>query len=266
MNNGAALSRFREEYGAHRASEGRAYTADEMKSLPFLDSGPLAKQWSVRARTFESFVARIVTPAARAIDRPVRVLDLGAGNGWLSWRVAKEGGEAVALDIRDDSVDGLGAASFYLDSGAKFERVVASFDAIPIRSGEFDIVVFNASLHYALDLVKVLREARRMVCDGGRVVILDSPFYERDADGIEMVAEKRRSARERFGQRATALMALPFIEYLTTERLESASSGLGLDWRRHPVRYPLWYETRPVVARIRGRRQPSRFDLWEGVA
>ena len=43
----------------------------------------------------------------------------------------------------------------------------------------------------------------------------------------------------------------------------AASRGLGLAWRRHRVRYPLWYELRPLVARLRGRRAPSRFDLWE---
>ena len=29
------------------------------------------------------------------------------------------------------------------------------------------------------------------------------------------------------------------------------------------VAYPMWYELRPLVARVRGRRVPSRFDLWE---
>ena len=80
-----------------------------------------------------------------------------------------------------------------------------------------------------------------------------------------MVAEKRRNASRRFGERAAALMSLPFIEYLTNERLSAASVSVGLEWRRHRVRYPLWYETRPIVARVRGQRVPSRFDLWEGI-
>jgi hypothetical protein len=58
------------------------------------------------------------------------------------------------------------------------------------------------------------------------------------------------------------LLAPDFIEYLTEERLRAA---LGFEWRRHRVWYPLWYEMRPVVARLRGRRRPSRFDLWECV-
>jgi len=78
-----------------------------------------------------------------------------------------------------------------------------------------------------------------------------------------MVAEKRRHVAARFGDRADALTALPFIEFLTAEGLADASAPLGLRWRRHRVRYPLSYEARPLIAFFRRRRPPSRFDLWE---
>jgi SAM-dependent methyltransferase len=262
----SAASRFRSAYGAQRASEGRDLDPASMRQLPYLAVGPLAKQWAVRACTFDAFVSRSLRPIARRLRRPLRVLDLGAGNGWLSWRAALDGHEAVALDVRDDHVDGLGAAEAYLESAhGRFHRVIASFEALPIAGGGFDLVVFNASLHYALDLAATLREARRVTRPGGRIVILDSAFYARDADGEQMVMEKRRDAAARFGERADVLMSLPFIEYLTPARLEAASRQLGLAWTRHRVRYPLWYELRPLAARLRGRRAPSRFDLWEAV-
>jgi len=218
----------------------------------------------VRARTYDAFVARVLTPLARTKERGLRILDLGAGNGWLSWRVALAGHDAIALDIRDDDVDGLRAGDgFTVDASSGFERVAGSFESLPLEDTCVDMVVYNASLHYALDLGATLREARRVVRTGGRIVILDSPFYLRAADGEAMVAEKRQDATLRFGERAEALMSLPFIEYLTRERLVSASESLGLAWLRHRVRYPLWYELRPFVAAIRGQRTPSRFDLWE---
>lgn len=257
-------ARFRAAYGEHRAAEGRGHDRAELLALPYLTSGPLARQWQVRARSFDAFVHRVLLPAARARTQPLRVLDLGAGNGWLCYRAAALGHQAMAVDIRDDAVDGLGAATLYLrETAHRFQRTAASFDALPLRAGSFDVAVFNASLHYALDLVAVLHEARRVVRAGGRLVILDSPFYAREAAGAAMVAEKRREASARFGARAGALLGLPFIEYLTRERLDAASAELGLAWRRHRVRYPLWYEARPLLARLRGRRPPSRFDLWE---
>jgi SAM-dependent methyltransferase len=259
-----AAARFRAEYGAHRAAEGRGHGAEEMLSLPYLAAGPLARQWAVRARSFEAFVRLVLQPASTESGGQVRLLDLGAGNGWLCHRAALAGHRGVALDVRDDAVDGLGAAGPLMDRApGRIAPVAASFDALPLRPREFDVAVFNASLHYALDLAAVLAEAARVVRPGGRLVILDSPFYAREEQGEEMVAEKRREARDRFGDRADALLGLPFIEFLTRERLAGASAGLGLAWRRHRVLYPLWYEVRPLAARLRRRRPPSRFDLWQ---
>ena len=258
------MARFRAEYGAHRAAEGRgAGGTAELLALPYLTTGPQAAQWRVRARTYDAFAARVLRPLAREAGRPLRILDLGAGNGWLCYRAARLGHMAAALDVRDDAVDGLGAAAGYAEHlPAPFGRVAASFDALPVRGDSFDAAVFNASLHYALSLAAVLREAARAVRRGGRIAILDSPFYRRAADGEAMVAEKRRDAARRFGARAGSLAALPFIEYLTRERLAEASAPLGLKWRRVRVMYPLWYEIRPLAARLAGRRAPSRFDLW----
>jgi SAM-dependent methyltransferase len=260
-----ALARFRASYGEHRAAEGRgAGGTAELLALPYLHTGPQAAQWRVRSRTYDAFVARVLTPLARELGRPVRLLDLGAGNGWLSYRTMMLGHAPTAVDVRDDAVDGLGAAAGYDPHLPKpLERVVASFDALPVRGGSCDLAVFNASLHYALDLAATLRESVRAVRSGGRIAILDSPFYRRAADGEAMVAEKRRHAAERFGEHAEALVSLPFIEYLTRARLAEASAALGLGWTRHRVRYPLSYESRPLVALLRRRRTPSRFDLWE---
>lgn len=257
----STLRQFAADYAAHRRDEGRAYAGEALLALPYLRSGPLARQWAVRCRSFETFM-RVLGPAA---GRPLAVLDLGAGNGWLSYRIARAGHRATALDIRDDQVDGLGAASPFVErSGGRMQTLVAPFEAIPARTASFDLAVFNASLHYATDLAAVLAEAARVVRPGGRLVILDSPFYRCEADGLAMVAEKTAAAAERFGERAGSLMALPFIEFLTRERLETASADIGLSWCRTRVPYPPWYELRPLTAALRGARAPSRFDLWIG--
>jgi SAM-dependent methyltransferase len=174
----------------------------------------------------------------------------------LSYRVALEGHHAIAVDIRNDGVDGLGASAPFRRRAKSMECVVASFDAVPLESGGVDIALFNASLHYATDLTAVLREAIRLTRSGGLIAILDSPFYARERDGLAMIAEKRA----RFGARADVLMALPFVEFLTRERLRDSAPELS--WKRNPVRYPLAYELRPIVAALTGNRRPSRFDVW----
>lgn len=248
------------EYARHRAKEGRGYSGEALLSLPYLKDGPLAPQWRVRTKTYEAFAAKVLMPMGTA-SRPLDILDLGAGNGWLSYRLARMGHRATALDIRDDDVDGLGAAQEFLErEPGIFSCVVAPFEAIPLPDRSFDIAVFNASLHYARDLPRVLAEARRMVRWGGMLVIMDSPFYAREADGAAMVAEKHALGEASFGMSSAILLEPEFIEYLTPKRLADATPGLT--WCRHPVRYPLWYEFRPLSAWFRRRRRPSRFDLW----
>lgn len=136
------------------------------------------------------------------------------------------------------------------------ERIVAPFDAVPLPAASVDIALFNASIHYATDLSRVVGEARRLIRIGGQIAILDSPFYTREADGLAMVAEKR----QQLGPAAGTLMALPFIEFLTLDRLRAAAPEL--EWTRHRVRYPIGYELRPWVAALTRKRCPSRFDLW----
>ena len=254
--NDIALDLCASEYARYRAEEGRGYAATRLLQLPYLTDGPHASQWAIRARTFEAFMSKVLRPAAARMHRPLEVLDLGAGNGWLSYRVALEGHRAFALDIRNDSVDGLGASAPFRRLAPAMECLVAPFDATPLSSGSVDIALFNASLHYATDLRAVVREASRVTRPGGQIAILDTPFYAREADGLAMVAEKRT----RFGDRAQLLMDLPFIEFLTRERLREALPEL--EWTRHRVRYPLAYELRPLIAALTGKRVPSRFDLW----
>jgi len=263
-NLSARLRRFRTAYGEHRASEGRGIEkVSELLTLPYLATGPFAKQWGVRARTFDRFVRTILKERAKEVaSRPVTILDLGAGSGWLCYRVVRAGHRAIAMDIRTDAIDGLAAGKAYHSRlPRRFSRVAASFDGIPLAAASVDIAVFNASLHYTLNLVAVIREACRVVTSGGRIAILDSPFYANASAGEAMIDEKRRTGAMTFGDRADDLLGLPFLEYLTPERLHNAV--VGLSWHRHRVRYPLWYELRPLVARLERRRPPSRFDLWE---
>ncbi|HEX4177734.1 MAG TPA: class I SAM-dependent methyltransferase [Rhizomicrobium sp.] len=252
---------FFSAYARHRAAEGRAMSPDVVRTLPYLCQGPLARQWRVRAKTYEAFIRRVVKPMAAGRDAPLQILDLGAGNGWLCHRLRGLGHELVAVDVRDDTIDGLGiAAALSAEEPVPFACVTASFEALPLAPGHFDIVVFNASLHYAQNLSRALGEAMRVTSSSGVIAIMDSPFYRHPGDGEAMVAEKRAQGFVRFGTAAPVLLAPQFIEYLTRESLAAASPSLC--WRRHRVRYPLWYEMRPLLARLGGRRAPSRFDLW----
>ena len=217
-----------------RRAERRGAGGDaELFALPWLTDGPLAAQWRVRARTFDAFLKRVVAPLERDLGRALLVLDLGAGNGWLSARLAARGHLCVAADLRLDDVDGLAAAApFARRLRRMFGRVAASFTrvAAPLRP-----CVFDASLHLAEDLPRVLSEAARAATPGGLVAVLDSPFYAHDVSGEAMRAEKRRDTAARFAGEADDLLALSPVEFLTEQRLATAAAPSGLAFLRRRV-------------------------------
>jgi SAM-dependent methyltransferase len=259
-----ARRRWARAYARLRRSEGRGTGGEaELLALPYVASGPLAAQWRVRARTFDAFLRRVVAPLEKEHRRALGVLDLGAGNGWLCARLSRRGHRCVAADLRVDDVDGLAAAApFAKVLPRMFARVAASFDALPLSPRLFDLVVFDASLHLAEDLPQVLAEAARVAAPGGRVAILDSPFYACPESGTAMREEKRLETAARFSDLAADLLALAPVEFLTRDRLLEAGAGAGLRFRRRRVLYPVAYEARGVVARLKGARAPSRFDIW----
>jgi SAM-dependent methyltransferase len=248
-----ARRQFLEDYGRIRSAEGRGSEESAYyRALPFADlTGQNSDQWRIRARTFRYFVDGVL-PRQRS-----NVLDLGAGNCWLSYRLAELQHRPVAVDIFVDPRDGLRAARNY---PVEFPLVEADFDRLPFTDTSFDLIVFNASFHYSSDYARTLAEARRCLRPEGRVVILDSPVYKLSEHGEQMRAERQVFFEKQHGFRSEALRS---IEFLDEPMLDGLARDLRLTWRIHQPWYGLGWMLRPWKARLKGRRPPSRFWILE---
>jgi len=255
-------ARFIREYEHIRSREGRgSLAAAYYLALPFRDlTGCNSQQWRIRARTF-NYVQRRILPGLRAqLKRPLDVLDLGAGNGWLSYRLSLLGDRAVAVDLMVNQEDGLGAARHYIAQlRPPFSRFRAELDRLPFADEQFDCAIFNASFHYSEDYERTLREAFRCVRPGGAVVIADTAWYSRAESGEQMVAERRAAFLRRYGFASDALNSQ---EFLTDQRLHRLEVSLGIRWEVYQPCYGLGWAMRPWVARFKRRREPSRFRIY----
>jgi SAM-dependent methyltransferase len=256
------FSQFVREYETVRAKEGRSSSSSDFYlSLPYKDlTEKNSWQWQIRARTFRYVENRILPAIERVHPRGCDVLDIGAGNCWLSYRMALRGHRPVAVDLLDNDADGMGAATHYFSHLSEpFPRFQAEMDHLPFASAQFDIAVFNASFHYSVDYGSTLSEALRCLRRPGFVIIADSAFYARDESGRAMLAERRAAFQKQFG---FASDSIPSLEYLTPASLNNLEEAFSLHWNKITPWYGWKWALRPWKARVLRRRKPSRFHLF----
>lgn len=237
-------------YKAVRAKEGwGASKPGYYRSLPRVSfRDPQRGIWRIRERSFGRLLELIGETGH------LRILDAGAGNGWLSNQLARRGHTVAALDLSDDERDGLGARANYDTS---FECYQAEFDRLPFCEGQFDLVVFNAALHYATAPEVPLRESKRVLAEGGKIVVLDSPFYTEEASGAAMIAAREAGFAREFGLKRE----LPSTGFFTQVMLERAAADAGLTLQVWPIDIPWDLRLRRAWTQWRTGRESARFPL-----
>jgi ubiquinone/menaquinone biosynthesis C-methylase UbiE len=101
--------------------------------------------------------------------QPVRVLDLGCGNGIASYSFASLGCQVTSVDpdLSDDV--GLMAAARLRDrtSNGSIETVQATAESLPFSDNTFDVIYERQALHHFSDLVQGLTECARVLKPDG---------------------------------------------------------------------------------------------------
>lgn len=245
-------SRFISDYETVRRFEGR-FSPDSSyyRALPFKDlSGKFSADWRIRAASFRA-LQKIITAEST-------VLDLGAGNGWLSNRLSLSGYNVCAVDLLLNPEDGLGAWHHYQ---SKFDKAQSEFVHLPFPNKSVSAVIFNASFHYSESYEETLAESLRVLAPNGQIIVMDSPVYHDVNSGQQMVAERKSAFLARYGFASDSLES---ENYLTYQRMEKLEKTLGMIWQHIRPFYGIHWKLRPLWARLRGRREPAEFGLWVG--
>jgi ubiquinone/menaquinone biosynthesis C-methylase UbiE len=189
----------------------------------------------------------------------LKTVDLGAGNGWLSYRLSQRGHVAIAVDLLHDPLDGLGALRKYT---CQVKALVAHFDRLPLAEASVDLAIFNASLHYSTDYATTVKEGMRVLRPRGTLVILDSPMYSKAHSGERMVREREARFLRRYG---FASSALPSQHYLTPDRLDSIADHVGIRWQIYAPALDARTRITRAFGGLRARREPARFPVIVGI-
>lgn len=140
------------------------------------------------------FVPAIGGPVARdlvetaALSPGERVLDVGCGTGIVARLAAEKlngSGTVAGLDVNPGM---LGVAREVTPGGVGIDWYEANAEAIPLPDGSFDVALCQMSLQFIPGRVNALREMRRVLAAGGRLVLNvpgpTPPLFEIFADAL----------------------------------------------------------------------------------
>ena len=212
----AAAEAYAEEYREQREAQGwRSLAAEELAALP--DKAPAgwdSLYWPTRRQSYRALLGWLEEFEAQA-GRPLRTAVMGAGSGWLAGHLAGRGQQIVALDLSADAAFGLGAARDAAGAWAQpLLLVQADMERPPLQPGQVDLLIYSASLHYAVDLQQCLVNSAALLRPAGALVINDTPILTGDFTRLPPEeGEPIRRGRQ-----------LPLVE------LEQALADAGLDY------------------------------------
>lgn len=137
---------------------------------------------------------------------PLRVADLGCGEGYLTIEASRFASRVIAVDRSAEVLQRARAlAARRRVSNVTWKR--GELEKLPLADGAVDIALFSQALHHAANPARALAEGVRILVPGGRVLVLD--LREHDQAWV----------RERLGDRWLGF---------SREQLTSLLEGAGL--------------------------------------
>ncbi len=179
-----------------RDREGRLLADADVAALPDAPPDhPLDREWRQRADSADRLLEYV-----RRRRRPLAIVDLGCGNGWLAHRLATIAGNVVVgVDVNTVELD-QARRVFGRRPNLTFADGDIGHGTLPIERP--DLVILASVIQYLPAPADLVETLLGLVASGGEVHVLDSPIY-RSAD----VPGARQRTRQHYASVGVAEMA-----------------------------------------------------------
>lgn len=174
---------FEKKYISVRQKENRIYTDNGVLELPEIDPNhPHYKEWIVRERTCIR-----LTKYLKAKHKPLEIMEIGCGNGWLCAQMSKiSNTEVYGVDVNFTE---LAQAARVFENRANLHFIYGDIQSGLFLPSQLDIIVFAAAIQYFPSFKKIIDIALHHLNDEGEIHILDTLFY----NSSEMAGARQRS-------------------------------------------------------------------------
>jgi ArsR family transcriptional regulator len=167
---GAIESRLESVEGRANDLERLERVLDERRrrSREFFDR--VAPEWDLLGSEFKRGLARWRALSCLIPDELV-VADVGCGTGYMARALVRVASRVICIDHSEAML--AQAKTRLARDAAKVDFRVGELDRLPLADGEVDAVFANLVLHHVPDVLAALREMRRALKAGGRLVVTD---------------------------------------------------------------------------------------------
>lgn len=131
-------------------------------------------------------------------ERPKqKILEIGAWNGWLSYRLTLQNHLVVAIDYFSDEFDGLKAQKFYPAQWPAIQMDIG--DLSPLGAERFDLIIMNRCLQFFSDPPEYLLSAVKLLNPGGSIILTGVQCFPNPRKKIAQIALARKNFQESYG-------------------------------------------------------------------
>jgi ubiquinone/menaquinone biosynthesis C-methylase UbiE len=187
---------FETMYIATRKKENRVYADEQVSLLPVIDPSHIHySEWQSRKSS-----ANRLFNYLKAKKKPLSILEVGCGNGWLSaWLATIPDADVTGIDIIETELE---QAKRVFNKRPNLVFFKTDIEDIHVVTKKFDAVIFAASIQYFASPETVIVKALSLLNEDGEIHILDSHFYK--ASGIGIAKSRTKLYYQAIGQEGMA--------------------------------------------------------------
>lgn len=171
LSNRDAFEPLEQFYLDVRSREGRLYSDDVLPKLPEIEkTHPLYHEWQMRGKSCRRFKTYLMKQR-----KPLTILDLGCGNGWMAHQLAAVPDcDICAMDVNRFELE---QAARVFSGQARLTFLYGDIFKEVLPPESLDLIVMASAIQYFPDLQLLLNRLLALMPAHGEIHILDSPFY-----------------------------------------------------------------------------------------